>query len=73
MKDGTLGIAQFYVIKDEKKFVLLNVYNEVKKNYHLIEVQATDQLLVLPFELIVQKLLFLTSGTIDVIAVEPNK
>lgn len=34
MKDGTVGTAQFYIIKDEKIFVLLKIYNEVKKNYH---------------------------------------
>lgn len=73
LKDGTIGVAQFYVIKNENFFVLLNIYDEVKKNYHLREVRATNNFMVFPFESIKEKLLFLTFGTIDVITAEPNK
>lgn len=73
MKDGTVGAAEFYVIKDENIFVLINVYKEVKRNFHLREVSATNIFLVFPFESIHEKLLFLSFGTFNVIAVEPNK
>lgn len=73
MNDGMIGTSQFYVIKDKKIFVLLNVYKVVKVSYHLREVVATNEFLVFPFESIKEKLLFLTFDTINVIAKEPNK
>lgn len=73
MNDGMIGTSQFYVIKDKKKFVLLNVYKVVKVSYHLREVVATNEFLVFPFESIKEKLLFLTFDTINIIAKEPNK
>lgn len=73
MSNGVIGTAQFYVIKEERVFVLLNVYAEVKKNYHLREVEATNQVSIYPFEFIKEKLILLTFGTKYVVAKEPNK
>lgn len=73
MNDGSFGTALFYIIKQGKIFVLFNKYKAVKCNYHLTEVESTKSVLISPFESIDQKLLFLTFGTINVIAAEPNK
>lgn len=73
MIDGSVGAVIFYVVKGTKIFLLLNVYLEVKKKFHLIEVEASTRFTVLPFESIKEKILFLTFGTYNVITTEPNK
>lgn len=55
MKDGTIGAAVFYVFKQKDVYILLNVYSELKRNHHLIEVHATEKHLVFPFNFIQKK------------------
>lgn len=72
MNDGTIGTAMVYVIKDSKIFVFLNLYTEVKQNYHLKEISATKNYSVLPFDAVKQKLIYLKFYSIEVVTVEPN-
>lgn len=73
MKDGVIGSVIFYAIKDSKIFVLLNVYEVVKGNFHLKEIFATKNYILFPFEAIKDKLIHLQFGTINIVTVEPNK
>lgn len=70
--DEALGAAQFYIIKDDNIFVLFNIYSEVKRNFHLIEVEKTEIIVVLPFESLKEKLLLLNFGSIYVACSEAN-
>lgn len=70
--DDSLGAAQFYIIKDNNIFVLFNIYIEVKRNFHLIEVEKSDIIVVLPFESLKEKLLLLNFGSICVVCSEAN-
>lgn len=73
MNDETIGTAQFYVIKDSRIFVLLEVYKIVKVSYHLKEVEPTQKFMIFPFDFIKEKLLFLTFDTFNIVAKEPNR
>lgn len=71
--DESLGAAQFYIIKDDKIFVLFNIYIEVKRNFHLIEVEKTKNVVILPFDCLKEKLMLLNFGSICVACSEANR
>lgn len=72
MNDQSLGMAVYYIIKDVKVFVLLNLYKEVKTNFHLKEVISTEEYKIFPFDCIEKKMLYLQFGNIQVITEPPN-
>lgn len=73
MTDNNIGTALFYVIKNNEVYVLLNVYNIQKRNFHLAEVSRTEKTVLYPFDAINEKLIYLIFGTIEVVSKEPNK
>lgn len=72
MKDGSMGISVFYIVKDNNLFVLLNDFTVIKDNYHLKEVKKTDHYKVYPFDCIKQKHIYLTFASTVVVTTEPN-
>lgn len=72
MNDGSFGVAIYYVIKEGHIFVLLNLYKEIKKNFHLKEVDNAETYRVYPFDAIQKKMLYLQFGTIEIITEPPN-
>lgn len=72
MNDHTFGVAVFYIKKKERIFVLLNLYVEVNKKFHLTEVVNTDVFKIFPFDSINKKMLYLMFGNTEVITQPPN-
>lgn len=72
MKDGTIGSAIFYIKTMNEMYVLLNIYEMTKKNFHIWEVNGKNKVSLYPFHFIKEKLLYLTFGSIEIISKEPN-
>lgn len=72
MDDGTVGAAIFYIIKNSQIFVLFQIYDEIKKHFHLTEVCVTERFHIYPFEAIKRKLIYLKFATKEVVSIEPN-
>lgn len=73
MKDGKIGSALFYINTIKEIYVLIRIYEVTKKNYHLWEINAKNNICLYPFHSIKEKLLYLTFGSIEIISKEPNK
>lgn len=71
MKNGTVGAAAFYVMDESSVYVLIQMYNEQQKNYHLTEIYPTQNYSVFPLDSIKEKVLYLKFSTIEVITKEP--
>lgn len=73
LKDGKFGVAIFYKYHNSNIFVFIRIYNEVKRNFHLIEVCPTEICTIYSVEDVKQKLMYLTFATKEVVTIEPNR
>lgn len=71
--DGTIGAVVFFVIKNSNIYALIKVYETIQKKFHLTEIMPENRFVIVPFESIKDKLIYLTFGSIEIVTLEPNK
>lgn len=72
MKSGQIGAAMFFLEEDSKIYVLIRLYDQVSRKYHMVEVKSTENYLIFPFESIQAKVIYLKFPFCEVVSTEPN-
>lgn len=72
LKNGRIGIVEFFFGEKLMPNLFLEVFEKTHYNYHWTEVTSSKSYEIHPYESIKRKLLFLKVGSIEYVSNEPN-
>lgn len=72
LKDGRIGKIEFFYGEKLMPKLLLQLYEKIHHNFHWTEVEPSQSYEIHLCESIEQRLLYLNTGSIKYITIEPN-
>lgn len=72
LKSGTFGIAKYYIIHENKKYVFLEEYETIDTIGHILDVEPTTVNIYAPVDSIVNKYIYMKLNNREYISCMPN-
>lgn len=72
LKDGTFGMAKFYLEFEDKVYVVIKEFESIGNINHISKVETTSRIIMAPINDIVVKYLYMKIGLYQYIVSEPN-